>query len=210
MFENRSDAGKKLAPLLKLYREKPRTVVLGLARGGVAVAYEIASALHLPLNVVAPRKIGAPSNPELAIGAIADTGETYLNHFLIEQLAVSNEYLDRELKKERAKAQMRLSLYRQHAPLPDLKDATVILADDGMATGATMEAEIQSMKKMGVKKIVVAIPVSGADSLQLIQKKADQVVCLESRDDFWGISSFYRDFSQVEDEEVIELLKKRK
>ena len=162
--------------------------------------------LTLPLNVVVPRKIGAPGNPELAIGAIGESGEAFYNKALIGLLGVKEDYLEDEVNIERERAKQRLTLYRRYAPLPTIKGKTILLIDDGIATGATMLAVIQSMRKDGAKRIIAAVPVAPADSLALIEAAADEVVCLEITQDFFGVSYYYREFSQTEDEEVIRLL----
>lgn len=207
MFKDRYEAGQQLASSLKNYESRDHVIVLGLARGGVEVAVEVAKALHLPLNVLVPRKIGAPGNPELALGAVAEHGEGVFNSSIIQLLGVSRQYLAQEVEKEKKRAEQRLALYRQYAPLPELKDHLVILVDDGVATGATMLASIQAMRHAQVKKIVVAVPVSSTEALRLMEKAADEVVCLLSSDDFGSVSLYYRHFDQTSDEEVIHLLK---
>jgi putative phosphoribosyl transferase len=207
MFENRQEAGRLLAHRLNQYKSAPQTIVLGLARGGVVVAAEVALALSLPLNVVVPRKIGAPGNPELALGSIMEDGSGIFNTSIIHMLGVSRSYLDREIEREKARAHQRLTLYRQYAPLPNLEDQTIILVDDGVATGSTMLASIQAMRQAEVKQVVVAVPVASTDALALLEKEADEVVCLFSREDFVGVGMYYRRFDQTEDEEVVHLLK---
>lgn len=168
----------------------------------------MAKALGLPLNAIVPRKIGAPGSPELAIGAILEGGNGYFNDSLIEALGVEKEYLEKEIEKETATAKERLARYRQHAPMPVVKNKTVILVDDGIATGATMFASIAAMRKEGAKKIVVAVPVASRESLEEVEKLADETICLDPRDDLFSISMFYRHFEQVEDETVAELLQR--
>ena len=191
MFYDRHEAGRLLAPRLIQYKGKPGTVILGLARGGVVVAFDLAKALSLPLNVVVPRKIGAPGNPELAIGAIMENGEGVFNNSIIRMLNVPQSYIAREIEYEKARAQQRLALYRQYAPKPDFKEMTAILVDDGVATGATMLASIKGMRKENAKRIIVAVPVAATDSLPQLEEAADEVVCLHSREDFSGVSFFY-------------------
>lgn len=208
-FSDRAEAGKQLAKKLSSYRSDPHAIVLGLARGGVVVAYEIAQALDLPLNVLVPRKIGAPHNPELAIGAIAEEGVVWLNHILIHQLGVTDSFLHEASRQAIELANKRLSLYRQVAPLGSLKGKTVILIDDGIATGATLFAEIKSLRKKEVAAIVVASPVAGADAWKAIEALSNAAICLDVEENFGGISEFYDHFGQVEDEEVLSLLQKR-
>ena len=207
MFNDRREAGRLLAAKLNHYKNAKDTLVLGLARGGVVVAFEVAKLLSLPLNVVAPRKIGAPGNPELALGSIMENGEGVFNHSIIRILSVSQTYIAREIEKEKARAHQRLALYRQYAPLPAIKDKTIILVDDGIATGSTMLTSVQAMRKEGANRIVVAVPVASTEALQLIENEADEVVCLYSREDFVGVGMYYRNFAQTEDSEVINLLK---
>lgn len=206
IFRDRKEAGKQLSLRLKKYKDKKNILVLGLARGGVVVAAEIARNLSLPLNVLVPRKIGAPGNPEVAIGAVSEEGEIYLKSSVIAQVEASPVYIEEEAKKERQAAIKRASLYREKAPLEDLKDKTILLVDDGIATGSTMLVEIQSLRKKGVKQIVVAVPVAAIDAWTLMEKLADEAVCLSVEEHLFGISQFYDDFSQVSDQEVIELL----
>jgi putative phosphoribosyl transferase len=210
MFRNRHDAGYALAKKLIKYKDQKNIVLLGLARGGVVVAYEVARELSLPLNVIVPRKIGAPGNPELALGSIMENGESILNESIIKMLGVTQAYIDKEIEKERAKAQERLQLYRKVAPVPEVKGHTVILVDDGIATGSTMLTAIQSMLHLNAKKVVVAVPVASTEALRLVEKAAHEVVCLYSRYDFVGVGLYYEDFDQTEDVEVVRLLEEAK
>ncbi len=206
MLADRQSAGKLLVRFLEKYRDNKQAIVLGLPRGGVVVAFEIAYALHLPLDVICPRKVGAPFNPELAIGAVTETGQGIFNHRLIKALGVSEKFLLEAIEKEKQQAQRRLSIFRKNRPPRELKDKIVILVDDGLATGATMKAAIQSVRVEGAKKIVVAVPVAPEDTLKEIQLETDEVVCLDTPPFFEAIGQFYQDFSQTEDEEVLELL----
>ncbi len=206
MFYDRQEAGTLLALQLEKLRNQSDVIVLGLARGGVVVAYEIAKQLSLPLNVVVPKKLGAPMNPELAIGAITENGEGIFNDNIIRMLGISQKFIEKEINEKKAQAQMRATLYRRYAPLPDIQDHTVILVDDGAATGATMLAAIKAMRKDKVFSVIVAIPVASTEALMLIENAADEVYCLESSDNFGAVSRFYENFDQTEDEEVIHLL----
>ncbi len=207
MFNNRQEAGAALAAALMPYKGSENTLVVGLARGGVVVAAEIAKKLSLPLNVAVPRKIGAPGNPELALGSIMENGEGVFNHSIIHMLGVSREYLDREIKKEQTRAQQRLALYRPYVPSPSFSGKKVLLVDDGMATGSTMLATIKAMRTAQATQVLVAIPVASTEALGLAEEAADKVVCLLSREDFIGVGMYYRHFDQTSDEEVIHLLK---
>ncbi len=203
MFKDREEAGKKLARLLEKFRGNKSCIVLGLARGGVVVAAEVAKELSLPLSVIVPRKLGAPGNPELAIGAVLETGEGYFNESLIRELGVSKKYLAQEIKKQRAKAQERQALFVKERPL--LKNKTVLLIDDGIATGATMFASILAVKKQNPSQIVVAVPVCALSTIQALKTMADDVFCL-STEDFGSVSMSYVNFSEVQDKDVIALL----
>lgn len=207
LFSDRHDAGRLLATELNHYKRAQNALVLGLARGGLIVAYEVALALSLPLNVIAPRKIGAPNNPELAMGSILDNGEGYFNDGLIRRLGVTAGYLLTEIEKEKALSQRRLALYRQFAPLPRVNGKDIILVDDGMATGSTMLASIQAMRKAGALHIIVAVPVASLDAMESVSQIADEVVCPYPREDFTGVGMFYANFAQTEDQEVIAFLK---
>jgi putative phosphoribosyl transferase len=205
-FKDRHEAGQKLAKVLLSYKRQPCTIVLGLPRGGVVTAFEIAKALELPLDVICPRKIGAPHNPELGVGAITESGVCFLNEHLIQELDVPHVYLEAEIEKERQLAQQRAVLYRKNRPPLQIKDSTVILVDDGLATGGTMKVAIQAVKAQKAAKVIVAVPVSPPDTLDEIKALVDQVFCLESPALFYAVGQFYDNFSQTEDQEVIELL----
>lgn len=206
LFRDRKEAGKKLASALEVYKENPETVVLGLARGGVAVAAEIAQALHLPLGVVVVRKIGAPGNEELAVGAVTQFGEQVWNQQIIAMLAVSQEYLLRESMRQQKIAQERSSLYLQGKASVSLREKRVILVDDGIATGASVRAAIVSLKKEGVKEIVLAVPVAAPDTMEKMRKEVDKAISLHAPYSFSSVGSFYKEFPQVSDEEVVLLL----
>lgn len=206
-FYDRKEAGKKLAIALKKYKRNPDSVVIGLPRGGVVLAFEVAHALELPLDVIFPRKVGAPGNPELAIGAVTETGEGVFNQDLIQMLGVPEAFIEAEVEKEKQVAMRRLSVYRKVKKKVPLEDKTVILVDDGLATGATMQASIQSVRAEGAAKIIVAVPVSPVDTKKEIEEMVDEVVVLETPPFFQAIGQFYVDFGPTEDEEVIALLR---
>lgn len=205
-FHDRKDAGKKLVPLLKKYANDPHAIVIGLPRGGVVTAFEVASGLHLPLDIICPRKIGAPFNPELAVGATTETGEAIFNEELLAQLDISEDYISRQIEKEKLVAQRRLEIYRKGRPPLDLEDKTVILVDDGLATGATMKAAIKSVRAGGASIVVVAVPVSPPDTFQEIEGMVDEAVAIDTPAFFAAVGQFYDRFDQTEDEEVIALL----
>jgi putative phosphoribosyl transferase len=208
IFKDRSEAGQKLAEKLKIYQDKKDTIILALPRGGVVVAYQIAQRLNLPLDLVVPRKIGAPDNEEYAIGAITETGEGIFNEEIIKALGISQAYLKQKVAAEKKEAQRRLLTYRQGNKPLDLKNKTVILVDDGIATGLTMQAAIKSLKKQKIKKIIVASPITAIDSLQTIQKNVDQVIYLDAPPDFAAVGQFYQIFDQTTDQQVIDLMQK--
>lgn len=210
LFKDRRDAGKKLAIQLSKYKDDKNVIVLGLARGGMVTASEVAFTLNVPLNVVVVRKIGAPNNEELALGAIAEHGEGIFNEHLVGMLGVSSDYLKREVERQKKILKERLNLYRGKSPAPDLNGKTVILVDDGIATGASMRVAIESVRDAKAKKIVLAVPVAAHDSLNKIAKEVDEVVCLSSPVFFEAVGAFYQEFDQTSDEEVIHLLSQKK
>jgi len=206
LFTDRREAGRKLALLLDNYQNHKDVVVLGLPRGGVVVAHEISKSLNLFLDVICPRKIGAPFNPEFAIGAITETGQGIFNMSVIQRLGISDDYLRQEVEAEKKKAQHRLALFRKDLPPRDLKGKIIILVDDGLATGSTMKAAIQSVKAEGAKEIIVAVPVAPIETVEEIRQLVDKIVCPYTPSFFEAIGQFYEDFSQVDDEEVSKLL----
>jgi putative phosphoribosyl transferase len=207
-FLNRQDAGQKLAQVLKRYKNATNTIILALPRGGVVTGFEVAKTLNLPLDIVVPRKIGAPENPEFAIGAITETGEGIFDETTIATYGITRSYLDNEIAKEKIEAERRLKLYRGFRPPLNLTNKTVIIVDDGLATGLTMRAAITTVKKMGAAKIIVAIPVTPPDTAELIKKEADEIFYLDAPPLFGAVGAFYEEFAQTTDEEVIDLLKK--
>jgi len=205
-FKDRSDAGKKLVPKLKKYKNNPDAIVLGLPRGGVVTAFEVAKALHLPLDIIVTRKIASPMQPELALGALTQEGAPIFDDNLLAMVGVTKESLQPIVVAERKEAQRRLELYRGDRPPLDLENKIAIIVDDGVATGATMRAAIMSAKNMKAQKTVVAVPVSPPETVEKIKKEANEVICLYASEVFWGVGQFYDLFLQTEDEEVIELL----
>lgn len=209
MFDDRSDAGKKLAVRLKKFSGK-QTLVLGIPRGGVVTAYEIAKELNSPLDVIVPRKIGAPHDPEFAIGAVAPDGSIHLNDDAIKDLEIPEEYIKQAVEEELIETRRRMEVYRKNLKFPDVKGKIVIVVDDGIATGYTMFATIDFLRKLKPKKIVVAVPVSPPDTIEKLKESADDVICLETHEPFYAIGMYYKNFEQTTDEEVIEILKKAK
>ena len=206
MFRNREDAGLQLADML---RDSPLQdpVVLGIPRGGVAVAAVLARELGADLDVVLSRKLRAPYQPELAIGAISEDGEMYLNRLGTEVAQESPDYLAEERQHQLAEIGRRKRLFRQARPRASVAGRTVIVTDDGIATGSTMLAALHVVKAENAGEVIVAVPVGSPERLEEVGRWCDKLVCLRSPDNFWAIGQFYDDFSQVEDAEVIELLR---
>lgn len=207
MFRDREDAGQKLAPKLDSYRGDANAILLALPRGGVVVAAELARELDLALDIVVPRKIGAPGNPEFAIGAITEDGESLFDERVIVALDISPEYIAQAVQEEQREAERRMNVYRGDRPSLDVNGKTTILVDDGVATGATMRVAIRSVRKRGAAKIVVAVPVIALDTLEILQREADEVVYVDAPLLFGAVGSFYENFPQTTDEEVISLLR---
>ncbi|MFA7080620.1 MAG: phosphoribosyltransferase [Candidatus Bathyarchaeia archaeon] len=208
-FSDRKDAGKQLASALTDFSFK-EGMVLAIPRGGVVVGYEIASALNFKLDVIVPRKIGTPDNPELAIGAVTEDGTMILDDSLIMYLGVSNDYIYQESERQKQEIRRRQNFYRQGVSEPEIKDKNVIVVDDGIATGYTMKAALASVRNRGAATLTVAIPVGPPSTIKELKHQADNIVCLYTPEYFQAIGQFYSDFSQTTDEEVIELLKNRK
>jgi predicted phosphoribosyltransferase len=206
LLKNRVEAGKRLAEALK--EVSNNAIVLAVPRGGVVVGYEVAKALHVPLDVVIAKKIGAPGNPELAIGAVAEDGTLLLDANTVDMLNVSQAYIRDEVENQKAEIKRRLQRYRGDAPPPQVLNREVIVVDDGVATGATLKATLRSLRKRGAKPLVVAVPVGPKDTVAALKTEADRVVCLHTPELFYAIGEFYEDFDQTADQEVIELLEK--
>jgi putative phosphoribosyl transferase len=205
VFRDRADAGVRLAERLTDYRGRD-TIVLGLARGGVVVAAEVAKALNAPLDVMVARKLGAPTSRELAIGAVTADGGRYYNEALIRELAIPRAYVERVTGREMMAAKRQENEVRIKAR-PNVTRRTVILVDDGLATGATMIAATRSVQARYPACIVVAVPLAAQAPCEDLQSEANEVVCLLTPEPFWAVGLFYQDFTQVEDDEVKELLR---
>ncbi|HWM25754.1 MAG TPA: phosphoribosyltransferase [Chthoniobacterales bacterium] len=205
-FLNRTEAGRRLAERLSAYRGRENAIVLGLPRGGVPVAYEVARQLGLPLDVFVVRKLGVPGYEELAMGAIASGNVSVLNEDVMRALPGSEAILEMVKAQEKIELQRRETSYRQGRPAPDLRERVVILVDDGLATGATMRAAAAALRKQGVAKIVVAVPVGAPETCREIELEVDETICVAKPASFHGVGQFYEDFSQTTDEEVRALL----
>ena len=206
IFANRREAGKELAQRLLHYENNPNVKVLGLPRGGIPVAYEIAMALHVPLDVFVVRKLGTPGQPELAMGAIAPQGVRVVNEEIVNYLRISPEQIDAIAHAEEKEVERREAAYRQGRPPLNLNDRIAILVDDGLATGATMKAAVAAVKLQSPTKVVVAVPVAAASTRDEFQSLVDEIVCLETPEPLTAIGRWYADFTQTSDEEVIRFL----
>lgn len=205
-FHDRADAGRQLAQALSFYDHKPDTLLLALPRGGVPVAYEVAQALHLPLDLMLVRKLGVPGHEELAMGAIANRNIQVLNNDIVQEFGISSSVIDEVAAKERTELLRRDKAYRHGSPPPELKGKTVILVDDGCATGANMHAAVLAATAQYAGRIVVAVPVASDSACKMLREETDEVVCLKIPEPFFGVGRFYRDFAQTTDEEVKTLL----
>ncbi len=206
LFYDRREAGTLLAVKLSVYTDDPNTIVLGLPRGGVPVAYEVAKALRAPLDVFVVRKLGAPGQRELAMGAIASGGVRVINDEVIQALKLSASVVDAVALQEQPELERQQRLYRGDVALPDFTGRTVIVVDDGLATGSSMRAAVRALRQSNPRRIVIAVPVGAADTCRSLQADADEVICLCAPESFYSVSTWYEEFSQTSDDEVRELL----
>lgn len=205
-FRDRREAGLRLAARLQRYRRRPRTVVLGLPRGGVPVAAEVARQLELPLDVIISRKLGAAENPEFAIGAVAEGGEVYLNPEGVDSAGAAPADVAASAARQREEIARRQRLFRDGELLALPPGATVLLVDDGIATGSTVIAAIHALRRQGVARIVLAVPVAPPDTVEHLRPMVDELVVLLAPALFFAVGAFYEDFAQVSDDEVRERL----
>ncbi len=206
MFRNRTEAGQKLASKLEAYFGQPDVVVLAMPRGGVPVGCEIAKALHAPVDIFVVRKLGVPWNPELAMGAVATGGVRVLDEEIVRSLAISAEEIAKVAAAEQAEVERREHAYRKgRAPLP-VTGKKVILVDDGIATGSTVRAGVAALRRLKPARIVVAVPVAPCAASMMLREVADEVVCTIEAEDFFAISEWYEDFTQLNDADVYSLL----
>ena len=206
LFANRREAGRILASLLMKYADRDDVLVLALPRGGVPVGFEVAQALRAPLDVFIVRKLGVPGHDELAMGAIATGGVRVLNDDVVMSLELEPEVIDTVAAREEKELARRERLYRGARPAPDVHGRTVILVDDGLATGSTMRAAVAALRKQTPARIVVAVPVAAPETCEEFKAEVDEVVCAATPRMFNGVGRWYEDFSQTTDEEVHELL----
>ena len=206
MFRDRREAGRLLAEELRPYATRPRLLVLGLPRGGIPVAFEVARARHAPLDVFVVRKLGVPGYEELGMGAIASGGTRVLNRGMIRELHISQSDVERVAESEQRELERREAAYRGARPAPDFHDRTVIVVDDGLATGASMAAAVTALRQQGPAAIIVAAPVGAAESCEALRTMADVCVCAETPEPFLGVGRWYGDFEQTTDDEVRRLL----
>ncbi len=208
VFQDRHEAGKILAKELSSFKGRDDVIVVGIPRGGVVVGHEIAQALNVPLDVYITRKIGAPHNPELAIGAVASDGTLILDHQLAERLGVSQDYIDAESERQKREIERRIAEYRGAVPAPELKGKVVIVADDGVATGATTLATVRAIRAQEPSQLVLAVPVGPRDTIESLKREVDQLYVLHAPEIFWAVGAFYNVFDQTSDEEVKALLQR--
>jgi putative phosphoribosyl transferase len=204
-FLDRRDAGRQLAAQLSGYAGDPGVLVLGLPRGGVPVAYEVAQALHAPMDVFVVRKLGVPGHRELAMGAIAGGGLRVLNADVTGGMRISPAEVESVAARELLELERQQRAYRGSAPFPELAGRTVIVVDDGLATGSTMRAAVRALRQGGPKRIIIAAPVAASETARSLREEAD-VVCLSTPAEFHAVSTWYEDFSQTSDEEVRRLI----
>lgn len=208
IYRNRSEAGKHLAAQLASYADRDDVLVLALPRGGVPVAFEVARKLRAPLDIFLVRKLGLPGHEELAMGAIATGGVRVLNDDVVDYLEIPDDVIESIAAKELTELERRERAYRGNRPEPEVRGKTVILVDDGLATGSTMRAAASALRQQGPARIVVAVPVSAPETCDEYRMGVDEIICAATPRRFYGVGRWYRDFSQTTDEEVRELLKR--
>jgi predicted phosphoribosyltransferase len=208
VFRNRREAGQVLASLLAAYRGRPDVVVLGLPRGGVPVAYEIATALHAPLDVMVVRKLGVPGHEELAMGAIASGGVQVVNEDVVRHLGLTPAILTSVAAIEAQELARREQAYRGERPPVAVEGRTVILVDDGLATGSTMRAAVAALRRRHPARIIVAVPTAAPETCEELKQEVDEIVCAMTPTPFYGVGEWYEEFGQTSDDEVRDLLER--
>lgn len=205
IYKDRQDAGRQLAEKLTKFKDE-NPIIIALPRGGVVTGYEVAKVLHAPLDVLITRKLGAPFQPELGIGAIAPNNVRILNLDAIRFIGISKDQMEEIIQRETKEMHRRIKLYRGNLPPLDLQGKTVIVVDDGLATGVTAGAAILAIRQMTPEKIILAVPVSPIDTASRFKEEVDEFICLQQPHDFFAVGQYYYDFDQVTDEQVISLL----
>jgi len=205
IFRDRLDAGEKLAELLSDYKGE-QSAVIAIPRGGVEVGYVVASKLSSPLEVTVPRKIGSPADPELAVGAVAEDGTIYIDEEVSKMIGIRDDWIRIEAERELQEVKRRIEVYRGGKPLPSLKGYTILLVDDGIATGATIIATARFLRKLEPEKLVIAAPVAPPEAVPKLSREADGLRFVETPSPFFAIGQFYQDFSQLSDAQVLEYL----
>lgn len=208
IYKNRQQAGRRLAEELSQFAGNKDAVVLGLARGGVPIAYEVADALELPMDVFLVQKLGVPGHEELAMGAIASGGVRVLNEDVLSQIDISEAEISRVVEEEQRELERREQTYRSEEKRIQLQGKIGILVDDGLATGASMRAAVEALRKQSPRSIVVAVPTAAEETCASLEKIVDELICAETPSPFYGVGMWYQDFSQTTDEEVRDLLKR--
>lgn len=206
MFKDRIDAGQRLGEALKKLQIQDG-IVIAVPRGGVVVGAQVAQILDIPLDIIIPKKVGAPQNPEVAVGAVTEDGTVIYNKNLLNRLDLSEEDLAPTVKKIISEIKRRMKSYRGTGKPPALEGRHVILVDDGIATGSTIVAALRFIKNSGCKAITLAIPVAPPDTVERLEKEVDHLVCLVSEEPFYAVGQFYRNFNQIRDDEVISIFK---
>jgi len=206
-FRNRTDAGRRLAKRLRHFTGRDDVIVLGLPRGGVPVAFEIATALNVPMDLFLVRKLGVPGREELAMGAVAPGGVRVLNPDVLGSLRLTQADIDSATEREELVLAHQNTTLRGGAPIPQLTDKTVILVDDGLATGASMRAAVVAVRAFAPTRVIVAVPTSARDTADYFRSEVDELVCITTPEPFIAVGTWYEDFAQISDEEVVRLLR---
>jgi putative phosphoribosyl transferase len=205
MFLDRKDAGEKLTDSLEKFKAED-VIVLAVPRGGLAIAYDTVKKFGLEWDLIIPRKIGAPHNKEFAIGAVSVDGSYFINNDYVKRLGISQEYIEKEVSEQTDEIKRRMKAYRGKDTFPEVKDKTVIIIDDGIATGFTILAVVKAVKKQGAKKIILAIPVGPRETIEKFKKLVDEVICLYIPEEFYAVGSYYMNFEQVTEDEVFKIM----